>query len=122
MGHRGVRLGVTHPEISETWVRAIFEADDGVLKLVKDNPKSGCAFDRISLRGLELGSFTPLVHQFTGQNQWVRPDKVEKVDVFNGPARLALEMTFARTAEKKFRTKCRFVIEPNREWFTSQLL
>jgi len=26
MGHRGVRLGVTYPEISETWVRAIFEA------------------------------------------------------------------------------------------------
>ncbi|MGD0089784.1 MAG: pyruvate, phosphate dikinase [Planctomycetota bacterium] len=26
MGHRGVRLGITYPEISETWVRAIFEA------------------------------------------------------------------------------------------------
>jgi len=26
MGHRGVRLGVTYPEISEAWLRAIFEA------------------------------------------------------------------------------------------------
>jgi len=26
MGHRGVRLGITYPEITETWVRAIFEA------------------------------------------------------------------------------------------------
>ena len=26
MGHRGVRLGVTFPEISEAWIRAIFEA------------------------------------------------------------------------------------------------
>jgi len=26
MGHRGVRLGVTYPEISETWLRGIFEA------------------------------------------------------------------------------------------------
>ena len=103
-----------------------FEADNGVLKLVKDNPKSGNAFDRISLRGLELGSFTPLVHQSTGQNQWVRPDKVEKVDVFNGPVRLVLEMTFAREKsganDRRYRTKYRFVIEPNREWFTSQLL
>ncbi len=26
MGHRGVRLGITYPEITEMWVRAIFEA------------------------------------------------------------------------------------------------
>jgi pyruvate,orthophosphate dikinase len=26
MGHRGVRLGITYPEITETWVKAIFEA------------------------------------------------------------------------------------------------
>ncbi|MBI4668486.1 MAG: pyruvate, phosphate dikinase [Elusimicrobia bacterium] len=26
MGHRGVRLGITYPEVSEMWVRAIFEA------------------------------------------------------------------------------------------------
>jgi len=26
MGHRGVRLGITYPEITETWLRGIFEA------------------------------------------------------------------------------------------------
>ena len=35
MGHRGVRLGVTYPEISETWVRAIFEATAEILKAGK---------------------------------------------------------------------------------------
>jgi pyruvate,orthophosphate dikinase len=33
MGHRGVRLGITHPEISEMQIRAIFEA---AAELIKD--------------------------------------------------------------------------------------
>jgi len=36
MGHRGVRLGVTYPEISETWLRAIFEA---AAELTKEGKK-----------------------------------------------------------------------------------
>lgn len=32
MGHRGVRLGITYPEISETQIRAIFEAAAELLK------------------------------------------------------------------------------------------
>jgi pyruvate, orthophosphate dikinase len=32
MGHRGVRLGVTYPEISEMQIRAIFEATAELLK------------------------------------------------------------------------------------------
>jgi pyruvate,orthophosphate dikinase len=32
MGHRGVRLGITFPEITETQVRAIFEATAELLK------------------------------------------------------------------------------------------
>jgi pyruvate,orthophosphate dikinase len=32
MGHRGVRLGVTYPEISETWLRAIFEAAAEIIR------------------------------------------------------------------------------------------
>ncbi len=35
MGHRGVRLGVTYPEISETWVRGIFEAAAELIKAGK---------------------------------------------------------------------------------------
>jgi pyruvate,orthophosphate dikinase len=32
LGHRGVRLGVTYPEITETWVRAILEAAGEIIK------------------------------------------------------------------------------------------
>ncbi len=37
MGHRGVRLGITYPEISEMQFRAIFEA---AAELIKDNQKA----------------------------------------------------------------------------------
>jgi len=36
MGHRGVRLGITYPEITETQVRAIFEATAELIKEGKD--------------------------------------------------------------------------------------
>ncbi|MDP7422726.1 MAG: PEP-utilizing enzyme, partial [bacterium] len=36
MGHRGVRLGITYPEIAETQIRAIFEA---AAELLKENKK-----------------------------------------------------------------------------------
>jgi pyruvate,orthophosphate dikinase len=32
MGHRGVRLGITYPEVTEMWVRAIFEATAELIK------------------------------------------------------------------------------------------
>jgi pyruvate,orthophosphate dikinase len=35
MGHRGVRLGITYPEITETWVRAIFEASAELIQAGK---------------------------------------------------------------------------------------
>jgi len=37
MGHRGVRLGITYPEISETWLRGIFEA---AAELIKEGKKA----------------------------------------------------------------------------------
>jgi pyruvate,orthophosphate dikinase len=36
MGHRGVRLGVTYPEITEMQIRAVFESS---LELIKENKK-----------------------------------------------------------------------------------
>jgi pyruvate,orthophosphate dikinase len=36
MGHRGVRLGITYPEVSETQIRAIFEA---AAELIKEGRK-----------------------------------------------------------------------------------
>ena len=37
MGHRGVRLGITYPEISETWLRGIFGA---AAELIKEGKKA----------------------------------------------------------------------------------
>ncbi len=37
MGHRGVRLGITYPEISECWLRGIFEA---TAELIKEGKKA----------------------------------------------------------------------------------
>ena len=36
MGHRGVRLGITYPEVTEMQVRAIFEAAAELIKAGKD--------------------------------------------------------------------------------------
>ena len=35
MGHRGVRLGITYPEVTEMQVRAIFEAAAELMKAGK---------------------------------------------------------------------------------------
>ena len=35
MGHRGVRLGITYPEVSEMQIRAIFEAAAELIKAGK---------------------------------------------------------------------------------------
>ena len=40
MGHRGVRLGITYPEVTEMQVRAIFEAAAELIKAGK-NAKPG---------------------------------------------------------------------------------
>ncbi|MEJ7612100.1 MAG: hypothetical protein SQA66_00505, partial [Candidatus Fervidibacter sacchari] len=76
------------------------------LLLIKDEP-DGDAFDRIILRDggrgardeeIELGSFTPLIWQVVaGQNLWVRPDRVERIEVVDvGPARLVVDIIFVK--------------------------
>ena len=32
MGHRGVRLGITYPEVTEMQIRAMFESSAGLMK------------------------------------------------------------------------------------------
>jgi len=120
-----------------------FEIDNGALTLSKSNPDSGAIFDRISLGGVELGRFTPLLWQEVGQSLWIPPERIEKVEVSNGPVRLVLDVTAVRSGaggEKItrvdetgkqaamaarpmcFRTKYRIIIEPGKPWFSSQLL
>jgi len=56
MGHRGVRLGITYPEITEMQVRAIFEAS---AELIKDNKKP---FPEIMIPVTSV--YTELQHQY----------------------------------------------------------
>jgi agarase len=134
------------------------------LLLIKDEP-DGDAFDRILLRdmgqgaggrvgaasaakGIELGSFTPLIWQVVaGQNLWVRPDKVERIEVVEvGPARLVVDIVFVkgqgardegqvitevgaggkfepiRAEPQPFRCAYRFTFFPDQPFFLSQCL
>ncbi|HEY3320999.1 MAG TPA: beta-galactosidase [Planctomycetota bacterium] len=93
----------------------------GRIQCVKTDNQSGNAFDRIWAEGVELGHFRPLVHQVTDKQAWSAPDRVEKVDVVGAYAPLILEITFARTNDKKYRGKYRFTFVGD-NWFTSQLL
>jgi agarase len=120
-----------------------FEVENAALRLAKTDPASGNTFDRISFGGSELGRFAPLVHQELAQDLWVGPDKVEEVKVHQGPVRLVLDVTSSlgvghgelKTAvddegtraaresrARSFRTRCRFVVCPDRPWFTSRLV
>jgi len=119
-----------------------YEIRSGRLFLSKNDPASGAAFDRIELAGLELGRFVQLVWQDVGQNMWVGPTRVEKVERSEGPARLVLDVTASRTTggetrtqvdaagrpeaaarrDMRFRAKYRFVFRPGEEGFESRLL
>lgn len=135
-----------------------YEIATGTLGLVKDEP-DGDAFDRIyldkgqSAKGkewVELGSFTPLIFQVVaGQNLWVRPDKVEAVEVREeGLARLVVDIVFAfgkgsgtgergsvitevgkggefaplKAEPQPFRCAYRFTFFPNQPFFLAQCL
>ncbi|MBI5021826.1 MAG: pyruvate, phosphate dikinase [Ignavibacteriales bacterium] len=56
MGHRGVRLGITYPEVSEMQIRAIFE---GTAELLKEGKKP---YPEIMIP--VLGDVKELIHQF----------------------------------------------------------
>jgi hypothetical protein len=120
-----------------------FTATNGILTLVKKDLGNGRCFDRIETGGVELGWFHLLVWQWVGQNQWVAPDRVERIEASNGPVRLVIDMTVSRgtgtgpvitTAGEKgkqevpthrqmsYRAKFRFVIYPGSEWFSSRLM
>lgn len=120
-----------------------FEVDNGVLKLVKLDSETGNAFDRVEFRGVEMGSFHPLIHQRVGQDFWVRPTAVENIEAHNGSAALVLDMTFLFDGGKagtitevgkegkpaevvsrphKYRAKYRFTVYPGKPYFASRFL
>lgn len=127
---------------------------NGALSLVKDET-SGNAFDHVyllnpgagALEGTELGNYSPLVQQIVaGQSIWVHPNAVADVQVREqGPARLVLDMIFAKTAgqangqvitaigekgpaaplkveAQPFRCAYRLTFEPDQPWFRAQCL
>jgi hypothetical protein len=67
--------------------------DNGVLRLVKERP-GGNAFDRVLLRGKELGSFVPVIWQDVGQSLWPKPDAAKLVAVKEDAGRLVLDIEF----------------------------
>lgn len=117
-----------------------FTLDNGVLRVIKNNMNNGNAFDRMELSGKELGCFLPLVWQQTGENRWIRPDRVEDIQVNEGAVGLVLDITFSYGGNAKsnqtknnssmttqnrphdFRTKYRFTFYPDRPVFTSRML
>lgn len=133
-----------------------YEIKTDRLRFIKDET-DGDAFDHIYLRSdwqsensdwIELGSFTPLIWQVVaGQNLWVRPDKVEKIEPKEvGPARLIVDIIFCKEqgAEGKgqvitevgksgvfaplkaepqpFRCAYRFTLFPDQPFFLAQFL
>ncbi len=104
---------------------ATYEVDTGTLRLLKSDPRSGDAFDRIEHQGLELGRFAPLVWQKLGQNAWVRAERVERAEHSAGPLRLVLDVAASKETPggpMRFRARHRFVFYPGREWFESRLV
>ncbi|MGQ9730091.1 MAG: beta-galactosidase [Candidatus Zipacnadales bacterium] len=60
---------------------------------------SGNLVDTIVIGGVPLGSYNPLLWQYPGQNQWVRTNRLEGVEVSNGPVRCVLRVTAAYEPE-----------------------
>ena len=54
-----------------------------------------CIFDGITVNGVPLGSYNPLIWQFPGQNQWVRTNQGGPVEASVGPVRARLRVTAA---------------------------
>ncbi len=129
-----VRKGVQPEERPETTVVAqrkgnLLDVANGPFRLIRAYENSGNAFDRVEHKGTEVGSFTPMVQQWAGQDFWVRPDGVEDVQVQKGPVAVVLDMTFrynggGDTANRphKYRAAYRFIAHEGQHYFTSRCL
>ena len=119
-----------------------FRIDNGVLELRNDG-KSGNVVDRISVNGVCLGSYNPLIWQAPGQNQWVRASEIEHVSIRRLPGGPVLvDVTAAggepagaitevnadgkaasrRTTPVRFQVAHRFIVWPGEPWFACRVL
>ena len=121
----------------------VWRVDNGVLQLIKTRA-GGSAFDRVVLKGSDIGLFVPVIWQDVGQNLWPEPDSAGIVRVSNGRARLVLDIEFElkRASEQKvlttvdeagklaaqarrpgaFKTCYRFYVYPGKPWFGARFL
>ncbi len=119
-----------------------FRIDNGLLVLRNDG-RAGNIIDRISLAGVRLGAYNPLVWQDPGQNQWVRASQVDGVSIrrlpggvvvvdvvaSGGEASGALTAVNAagqaaarRTTPVRFQTAHRLIVWPGEPWFACRAL
>jgi hypothetical protein len=68
-----------------------FVVRNGRLELRKDR-LTGDLLDAISVDGVQLGHYNPLIWQDPGQNQWVQTDRFESVEASVGPVRTVLTL------------------------------
>ncbi len=145
-GEAGPAPGTAQPGTARVAVERIgkigFRVDNGVLELRNDG-KSGNVADRISVSGVPLGSYNPLVWQDPGQNQWVRTSRSESLTIRRlpgGPVLLDVaaaggesggaitavnpegQAAARETAPVRFRVAHRLIIWPGEPWFACRVL
>ncbi|NOY79866.1 MAG: hypothetical protein GXP31_02555 [Kiritimatiellaeota bacterium] len=119
-----------------------FRIGNGVLDLRNDG-KSGNVVDRISVSGVPLGSYNPLVWQDPGQNQWVRTSQSEGLSIRRLPGGAVLVNVVAaggkssrtitavngtgqaaarKAAPVRFRVAHRLIVWPGEPWFACRAL
>jgi len=120
-----------------------FDVRNGRLRLT--NEKGGPdIFDEISLDGISLGQFRPLIWQQTGRDFWAAPQLTEQFEARPGPVRLIVDVVSAlpkqmeeeaapRVGEgagqermwatgRPFRTCYRFAVWRDQPWFSTQFM
>ncbi len=78
-------------------------------------------------RGLVLGRFNGMIHQFSGQNQWVDTERLVDVKATIGPETMTLELVGrydapAKSARQPFEIAYRLTFRPESDWFVAQVL
>lgn len=78
-------------------------------------------------RGLVLGRFNGMIHEFTGQNQWVDAERLVDVKANLGSKVMSLDLVGRYDAPPKsprqsFEIAYRLTLRPERDWFIAELL